>query len=122
MINDVHLQVNLPKAPPQSNVLHGGRFFNRKPVVVGSKRVDNSTFKASSKKREFNLHLENLELDTSAEEITKYIECYNVPVRILSCDIMQSTRLKEPRSLPAHVVVNLLDKEAALNPESWPMT
>ena len=66
------------------------------------------------------MHLGNLELDTSAEEKMKYVECNNVPVRILSYDIVQSTRWKEPRSLSAHVVVNLLDKEAALNPESWP--
>ena len=118
MINNVNLQVNLPKALPQSNILQGKRFFNHKPVVVGSKRVDNSTFKASSRPHEFHLHLGNLELDTSADEITKYVECNNVPVGILSCDIVQSTRWKEPRSLSAHVVVNLLHKEAALNPEN----
>ena len=88
MINDVNLQVNLPKAPHQLNVLQGMHFFNRKPVMVGSMHVDNSTFKASSKPREFRLYLGNIELDTSVEEITKYVECNNVPVRILSCDIV----------------------------------
>jgi hypothetical protein len=118
MAADSNLQVALPTNSFQYR--GSTRFSDRRPTVIGSKRVENAAFKASTKPREFHLHLGNLELNTTADQIKDFVDNNNIPICILSCEIVRSTRWEEPRSLSAHVVINILDKEKALVPESWP--
>ena len=40
-----------------------------KPPVIGSKIKEHATLKASSKPREFYLHIESLDLETAKEEV-----------------------------------------------------
>ena len=118
MAKDVNLQVALPVMSQHQSA--PVRSFNRKPVVVGSKHVDNTKLKASAKPRELHIYLGNLDNDTTADDIRDYVQANTISVRILACDIVHSSRFEETRSCSAHVTVNFLDKDKALSPDSWP--
>jgi hypothetical protein len=143
MKNDTGLRVALPGASAQNGETesfqgggsvatagksgqNGGTFTVRpyyaakKAPVVGTKTVESSSLKASSKPRVFHLYIGNLDLDATPEKICSYVEANNVPVRILSCEIVHSSRFKEERALAAHVAINALDKDNAFSPLSWP--
>jgi hypothetical protein len=92
----------------------------RKPPVVGTKEKSQSSFKASSQPKEFHVHLGNLELGTSHSMILDYVKEGNIPLRILSCEMVHSTRTTKPRSVSAHVVIDAIDKEKVFNPDYWP--
>jgi hypothetical protein len=85
MANDVSLRVNIPQQPTigSSTLLSaaptaplngaGNRMsyaqMTRKPPVVGSKTLENSTIKASSKPRELHVYVGNLDLGTTSDNI-----------------------------------------------------
>jgi hypothetical protein len=132
MANDVNLRVNVPPAatrreiqPSSSGERSAGDRPSyvsaaRKPPVIGSKAGGLSTIKASSRPREFHIHVGNLDLDTEPSMIQAYFKDNNVPIRVLQCEIVRSSRVANPRSLSAHVTIDALDKDKAFVPENWP--
>ena len=46
---------------------------------------------------------------------------YKIPIRILNCEIVRSTRFGPSRAAAAHVTIDVRDREAALNPANWPV-
>jgi hypothetical protein len=52
--------------------------------------------------------------------ILDYINEGNIPLRILSCEMVHSTRTTKPKSVSAHVVIDAIDKEKVFNPDYWP--
>ena len=56
----------------------------RKPPIVESKSIDQSPIKASTKPREFHIHLGNLDLATTSDMVMSYIKDCGV-IRVLDC-------------------------------------
>ncbi len=133
MAGDTNLRVAIPQSqasgqgnPSASSAApSGGSRLSyakvaRKPPVVGSKAVQQSSMKASSKPREFHIHLGNLELDTTPTSILDYMKESKVPIRVLDCEILQSSRVAKPRCLSAHMIIDARDKDQAFVADNWP--
>ncbi len=120
MKNDTNLRVGLP-AVSSSQTGFQNKHLGRRPLVVGSKRLDQSTLRASQKPKEFHLHVGNLDLNTTEDQVKDYVAASGTNLRILSCEIVHSKRWSEQRSLSAHVIINANDRDLAFSSECWPL-
>ena len=71
MASDVNLRVGFPVFSVLTihhlNASSSNQHRMRKPMVFGSRHVENATFKASSKPLDFQIYLGNLDVGTSPE-------------------------------------------------------
>ena len=72
------------------------------------------------KPREFHLYMGNLDLDTAADFVVKCVEEKGSGINILASEIVHSKRFNHTRSVAAHVVIDVKDKQKALDPSNWP--
>jgi hypothetical protein len=110
-------------APPtqsRGNMQASGKV--RKPSVIGTKVVadgaSSSLLKSSSLPRPFHLYVGNLDVNSTSEQVEDSLASQSV--RVLSCNIVRSTRFEDLRSVAAHVVVDARDKDRAFNADIWP--
>jgi hypothetical protein len=100
------------------------RGVTRKQPVIGTKSASASDgvianrLKASDVPRPFDLYVGNLDVDSTAEQVKENLMLHKL--RVLSCDIVRSSRFTDVRSVAAHVVLDARDKDKAFNPEFWP--
>jgi hypothetical protein len=124
MRQDHGLKVVLPPlqaAPAAANSASETRQSTRRQPVVGTSSSSDQQLRASQQPREFHLYLGNLDVNTTEDGIKAYVQMKNNPVRVLSCEIVRSTRPNiQQRAVAAHVVINQLDKTKAFDPQIWP--
>ena len=125
MAHDVNLKVAsmqsivVPAVRIDKNTLERNK--QRKPPVVGSKQpLNNSSnqLKASGRPKEFHLYVGNLDPSSTMEQIRDNLTPHGV--RVLSCDIVKSSRFTDLRSVAAHVVIDAKDKDTAFSSIIWP--
>ena len=61
----------------------------------------------------------NLDLDTTPDMIPDYIKENNIPLCVLSCGIVHSSRVDKPICLSAHVVIDASDKDKVFLTSNW---
>ena len=127
MKEDSNLRVALPQSQHGSFQDHNTNSYQskygtrkKKPPVVGTAKDSSSCLKASAKPREFHLYIGNLDIDTKSDFIQQCIVEKGTNIRVLSSDIVRSSRFEHLRSVAAHVVIDARDKDKALQPDSWP--
>ena len=76
--------------------------------------------KASSKPREFHIHLGNLEPNTTSASILDYMKDSKVPIHVLNCEILYSSRVMKPRCLSAYMIIDAWDMDQAFIADNWP--
>jgi hypothetical protein len=116
MLHDSNLKVVLP--PLQAS--DSGRREPRKQPVVGTSNNDTQQLRASQQPREFHLYVGNLDVKATEDGLKEYVRANNSPIRVLSCEIVRSSRPGTPRAVAAHVVINQQDKTKAFDPKIWP--
>lgn len=117
--------VNAPTNKSLQNGGNGGVQWKgqvRKPPVVGTKSADvggaAGRLKASDIPRTFDLYVGNLDVHSTPEQVKENLVFHNL--RVISCDIVRSSRFSDVRSVAAHIILDAWDKEKVFNPEFWP--
>ena len=131
--NDTNLRVNIPSLQSAAQSFSAASTdsqlanVNRpsyaqaacKPPVVGSKPIGQSSIKASTKPREFHIHLGNLDFGTTSDTIISYIRDSGV-IRELDCEIIQSKRVDKLKCVSAHVTIDARDRDKGFDAANWP--
>ena len=77
-------------------------------------------FRASQQPKEFQLYLGNLYINATNEGIREFLQDNNIAIRLISCDIVKSSRTSNLRAVAASVVIDHRDKDTAFEVDSWP--
>ena len=91
--------------------------------IVGTKQVESSgqcKLKASSEPRGFHIYIGNLDLSSQSSDVEDYLKDANI--KVLSCKLLHNSRISDdyvPRAASAHVVIDVTDKDKALNSATW---
>jgi hypothetical protein len=89
--------------------------------VIGSKCVidtSSNQLRASNKPKEFHLYVGNLDVNSTEDQVKENLLPHSI--RILSCNIIRSSRYSDVRSVSAHLVIDAKDKDKAFSSDIWP--
>ncbi len=91
-----------------------------KPIVGSKGTTQNIGLKASNIPKLVHLHIGNLDVGTTVEQVADFVHEVDPAIRLHTSEIIRSTRFADPRCVSAHIAVSGIDREKVFLADLWP--